>query len=180
MSSRSPLVLAFALVMLAAVGSAAAQPGPTPTPAPAAGSAAAPAAGDTGSAAAAPAPTEPTPTAAPTAPPVAQPPAAEPARNAGTASYHSPMRGACEDELAKDHDWFDNLKSRLSEHININVHKDAVRYATTNNRHVVMAYAAFWLLTVGFVLVMWRRQRALAAEIARLEQELSRAVGGGS
>ena len=46
------------------------------------------------------------------------------------------------------------------------------REITTNNRHVVAAYAAIWLLAVGFVLIMWRRQQAMKLEIARLEDQL--------
>ncbi len=50
---------------------------------------------------------------------------------------------------------------------------------TANNKHVVAAYATFWVLTVGFVLMMWRRQRALQADVARLELDLARALKEG-
>ena len=100
--------------------------------------------------------------AAPPAPPTA----------AGEASYHSPMRLQCEDELRKDKDWYADLKEQLY----AKVQKDASTYATTNNRHVLMAYAVFWLLTVGFVVLQWRRQQVLKGEVARLEQELQRAL----
>jgi CcmD family protein len=89
------------------------------------------------------------------------------------------MRTACEEELAKDADWFDNLKARLSEKLNRDVHEEAFTYAKANNKHVVAAYAAFWLLTVGFVIMMWRRQRALQAELTRLERDLAKAVKDG-
>jgi CcmD family protein len=103
-----------------------------------------------------------------------------PAAGAGKASYHSPMRTVCEDELAKDTDWFDNLKARLSDKLNRDVHTTAYNYAKANNRHVFAAYAVFWLLIAGFVVVMWRRQRALQAELTRLEAELARAVKDGA
>jgi CcmD family protein len=129
------------------------------------------------------------PTEAPTGRMAAEPPGsnpgpiepavAAPPAGAGTASYHSPMRTACEDELAQDPDWFANLKARLSEQINRNVHVDAARYASQNNKHVVAAYAVFWVLTAGFVLLMWRRQRGLQAELTRLERELGRALKEG-
>jgi CcmD family protein len=175
------LVAGLALASLG--GRASAQPGGQPPP-PSTGSAPAPAAPAPTAADSAPVPA---PTAAEPAAPAAAPVAAQPAppappAGAGRASYHSPMRTTCEDELAKDKDWFANLKSRLTEQINRNVHVDAARYATQNNKHVVAAYAVFWVLTAGFVLLMWRRQRALQDELGRLERELARAVkeGGGA
>ena len=80
------------------------------------------------------------------------PPKAEPGKPAPP-SQHSPMRQVCEDELIKDHDWWWNLVARLR----TSEHNQTAREITTNNRHVVAAYAAIWLLAVGFVLIMWRR-----------------------
>jgi hypothetical protein len=85
--------------------------------------------------------------------------------------YHSPMRQTCESELAKDHDWWFNLEGRLRTQI----HVQTSREVSTNNRHVVMAYAAIWLIAVGFVVLLWRKQQALRAEIDRLSKELSKA-----
>ena len=101
---------------------------------------------------------------------------ATPPPAAGAASYHSPLRLQCEEELRKDKDWYADLKEQCYGA----VQNDASRYATTNNRHVVMAYAAFWLLTVGFVVLQWRRQQQLKAEVVRLEQELARALKDGA
>ena len=80
------------------------------------------------------------------------------------------MRQVCEDELIKDHDWWWNLVARLR----TSEHNQTAREITTNNRHVVAAYAAIWLLAVGFVLIMWRRQQAMKLEIGRLEDQLRR------
>ncbi|HUQ08072.1 MAG TPA: hypothetical protein VM261_36505 [Kofleriaceae bacterium] len=85
--------------------------------------------------------------------------------------YESPQRQQCEDELAKDHAWWFNLEGRLRTQI----HVQASREVSTNNRHVVMAYAAIWLIAVGFVVLLWRKQQALRAEIERLSKELSKA-----
>ncbi len=90
----------------------------------------------------------------------------------GEPTYHSPMRQQCEGELKKDKDWYAILKEQCY----AAVQNDASLYATTNHRHVLMAYAAFWLLTVGFVVHLWRRQQALKGEVIRLEQELGRAL----
>jgi hypothetical protein len=83
--------------------------------------------------------------------------------------YDSPMRQQCEDELSKDHAWWFNLEGRLRTH----THEQTSKEITTNNRHVVMAYAAIWLIAVGFVVLMWRKQVALRGEIERLSKELS-------
>lgn len=85
--------------------------------------------------------------------------------------YESPMRQQCEDELDKDDAWWFDLESRLRTHI----HEQTSKEVTTNNRHVVMAYAAIWLIAVGFVVMLWRKQQALRAEIDRLSRELSKA-----
>jgi CcmD family protein len=47
---------------------------------------------------------------------------------------------------------------------------------TNNNRHVVLAYGALWVLTAGFLALMFLRQRTLNAEIERLEAEVKKAV----
>jgi CcmD family protein len=87
--------------------------------------------------------------------------------------YESPYRQGCEDELAKDRAWWFELEARLR----ARVHRQASQEITTNNRHVVYAYAAMWLLAVGFVVFLWRRQQALKAELERLSRELKRAEG---
>ena len=95
------------------------------------------------------------------------PPPVEPGKPAPP-SQHSAMRQVCEDELIKDHDWWWNLVARLR----TSDHNQTAREIVTNKRHVVAAYAAIWLLAVGFVLIMWRRQQAMKLEIARLEDQL--------
>lgn len=86
-------------------------------------------------------------------------------------SYESPARQQCEDELAKDAGWWFDLEARLR----AKIHRQAAKEITTNNRHVVLAYGALWLVAIGFVLVMWRRQQALKVEIERLSRELKKA-----
>jgi hypothetical protein len=99
------------------------------------------------------------------------PPPPEPDASKRPPPYESPMRQQCEDELAKDHEWWFNLEGRLRTQI----HVQASREVTTNNRHVVYAYAAIWLIAVAFVVLLWRKQQALRAEIDRLSKELSKA-----
>ncbi|MBZ0233173.1 MAG: hypothetical protein K8M05_12655 [Deltaproteobacteria bacterium] len=89
--------------------------------------------------------------------------------------YHSPMRQACEDELSKDPDWWFSLEGRLRTQI----HVQTSREVSTNNRHVVLAYGAIWIIAVAFIVLLWRKQVALRAEIERLSRDLTRAEGGG-
>lgn len=56
-------------------------------------------------------------------------------------------------------------------------HQDAYAHIQKNERHVIFAYAALWLIAGGFVLWMWRRQVALRTEIAALRRELEAAGG---
>ena len=53
-------------------------------------------------------------------------------------------------------------------------HNDDATLIATNKRHVVMAYAAMWLLAVGFLAFLWQRQRGLVARLGELEARLSR------
>ncbi len=42
---------------------------------------------------------------------------------------------------------------------------------------VVIAYSAIWLVLVGFVVMVWRRQREVQRELERLAHELARSGG---
>ncbi|MBK9069646.1 MAG: hypothetical protein IPL79_01355 [Myxococcales bacterium] len=52
-------------------------------------------------------------------------------------------------------------------------HNDDATLIAINKRHVVMAYAAMWLLAVGFLAFLWHRQRGLVARLGELEARLS-------
>lgn len=67
----------------------------------------------------------------------------------------------------------------------VNAHNDANANIQKNERHVIYAYAAMWIIAAGFVIFLWRRQQALQAEIAQLHRDLDAAAsdkpaGGGS
>jgi len=55
-------------------------------------------------------------------------------------------------------------------------HDEAARHIATNERHVIVAYAAMWLVAVAFVLFLSRRQIALRREIAMLRRDLDAAT----
>lgn len=43
---------------------------------------------------------------------------------------------------------------------------------------VVVAYAAIWLIVMGFLVSMWRKQTALRARLDGLERAIDRAAAG--
>ena len=58
----------------------------------------------------------------------------------------------------------------------IAAHKAAADQIAENERHVIYAYAAMWLLAAGFVVFLWWRQQALKTELAALRRELDAAT----
>jgi hypothetical protein len=56
-------------------------------------------------------------------------------------------------------------------------HTDANARVQQNERHVIYAYAAMWLIAALFVIFLWRRQETLKAEIAGLRRDLEAAAG---
>lgn len=97
----------------------------------------------------------------------AQPPVKEPPR-----AYQSPMRAQCEAELDKDRGWRAELKDALRPE----VHEAEAALIQKNEKHVVMAYAALWVLTVAFLVLLWFRQARLVREIAALEEKVAKAA----
>jgi hypothetical protein len=86
-------------------------------------------------------------------------------------TFTSPIRGQCEGDLRKDHTW----RAQLEEELRNKVHQDDADLMATNKKHVVMAYAALWIIVVLFVVFMWIRQTDLKKQIAGLESDLAAA-----
>jgi CcmD family protein len=172
-TARVALASALALAALArpAAGqpAAAADPAAAPAAAPtAAAPAAAPAPAAPAAAPARPAAADPTAQAAPTDADPTAPASNLPQR------YVSPMRGQCEDELRKDAGWHAELAEQLRREVRVADAKEILR----NRRHVVIAYGAIWLGAVGFLVVLYLRQRRFEAEIERLSRDLAQATDG--
>ena len=55
-------------------------------------------------------------------------------------------------------------------------HQRAAKAIAKNQRHVILAYAAMWILAVGFVTLLWLRQAKLRRQIESLRAELERAT----
>jgi hypothetical protein len=86
--------------------------------------------------------------------------------------YKSPMRVQCEAELEKDPAW----AAELRQSVRPEVHQEDSNILVKNKKHVVMAYAALWGLTVVFLVLLWMRQRRLLAEMDRLAKQIEKAA----
>ena len=58
----------------------------------------------------------------------------------------------------------------------IGTHEAHNAWVAKNQRHVIMAYAAMWIIAAGFVLLLWRRQQRLVGEISQLRKDLDAAT----
>ena len=85
--------------------------------------------------------------------------------------FHDQVR-ECEAELAKDKGWSAERKASLRPA----VHADEAVLIQKNKKHVVMAYAALWVLTVVFLVLLWLRQKRLVAELDALEKKVAKAA----
>jgi hypothetical protein len=54
--------------------------------------------------------------------------------------------------------------------------EQTTRQIALDQRQVILAYAAMWVVAAGFLAFMWRKQGALRAEIASLRRELEDAA----
>ena len=55
-------------------------------------------------------------------------------------------------------------------------HAQAADEIAMNERHVILAYAAMWVVAALFLIFLWRRQQALRAELLRLQKDLDAAI----
>jgi hypothetical protein len=139
--------VAFVLVMLAAV--AAAQPAASTAGSAAIGSA---------------------------APPAAAAPPSEPAPPAPAAKT---PREVCAEAMNSDPTFAQSILATLGKNVDqeiVKAHQDANFHVQKNERHVILAYAALWVIAAAFVMFLWRRQQALKAEIALLRKDLEAAA----
>src|SRR5688572_23905333 len=140
----------LSLVLLATI--AFAQSGSAPAPAPA------------GSGTAAPAPETP-------------PPAPAPAPAAA-----ADLRKLCVDAMNADPTFAPKIveiadKAAAEKRLQLDLaqHEKAATAISKNQKHVILAYAAMWLVAAAFVMFLWRRQQALKNEIAQLKIDLDAA-----
>jgi hypothetical protein len=157
------IVLLSVLVMLASAGAAAAQ---APAPAPGAAdpkSAPTPAPGAA----------DPTPTPTPAPTPAPAPTAAE-------------LRKTCAAAMNADKSFADAIVALADEKAaqvrlaaDLAQHEKAAEAISKNERHVIIAYAAMWVVAAAFLIFLWRRQQGLRLEISRLQRDLEAATKDG-
>lgn len=58
-------------------------------------------------------------------------------------------------------------------------HEKAAEAIAKNERHVIIAYAAMWVMAAAFLIFLWRRQQGLRLEISRLQRDLEAATKDG-
>jgi|SRR5678815_4326908 hypothetical protein len=98
----------------------------------------------------------------------------EDARKACSAAMNADPKFAA--EIVKTADERAQLKRDAD---TVAAHLDANHHVQRNERHVIYAYAAMWIVAAAFVIFLWRRQRALEVEIVHLRRELDAAEAGG-
>ena len=111
-------------------------------------------------------------------------PAAEPApAPAPPASAAGDARKACTDAMNADPQFAaavikiaDEKAAKQRDDDLIAAHTAADMHVQKNERHVVYAYAAMWIVAAAFVIFLWRRQEVLKGEIANLRRDLEAAA----
>jgi hypothetical protein len=95
----------------------------------------------------------------------------------------SPEGQACVDAVTALEDFRSSMTSAANEKAAQELaatvllqHENAAKAIAKDRKHVVMAYAALWILTAGFLLFLWRRQQGLKTEIANLKRDLEAAT----
>ncbi len=98
------------------------------------------------------------------------------AQPAPDATKRSPaeLRQICADAMNADPTFSEAIVKTINEDTYLQ-HAKAAKAVAKNEKHVILAYAAMWLLSVGFVLFLWRRQQGLRVEIGQLRRDLEAA-----
>ena len=84
-------------------------------------------------------------------------------------------RKACTDAMNAD-PMFANSIIKIANEQTAAAHMKAAENVAKNERHVILAYAAMWVVAAGFVIFLWRRQQGLKLEIETLRRDLAAAT----
>lgn len=94
----------------------------------------------------------------------------------------SAARKACTDAMNADKKFAEQIvavadenAAHRREEATVQAHQEAQDHIIKNEKHVVYAYAAMWIVAALFVLFLWRRQLRLSAEIVQLRRDLAAA-----
>jgi len=91
----------------------------------------------------------------------------------------SEARQACAKAMNEDPKFAQEIVATADKGIDqrtIDAHTAAAAQVAENERHVIYAYAAMWVLAALFVGFLWYRQQMLKAELAALRRELDAAA----
>jgi hypothetical protein len=84
-------------------------------------------------------------------------------------------RQACTDAMNADPEFAKSIIATVDKQIDkktIDAHVAASAQIQENERHVIYAYAAMFVVAALFLAFLWMRQQALKAEIAQLRKDL--------
>ena len=70
----------------------------------------------------------------------------------------------------------DENEQKHRDELTLQAHEDAAAHIDKNERHVVYAYSAMWIVAALFVIFLWLRQQKLTAEIIQLRADLAAAI----
>ena len=88
------------------------------------------------------------------------------------------LKQTCMAAINSDQQWTDELASTIEKRVRFKVHNEEAELIALNKKHVVLAYAVLWLISMGFLFSQWRRQQALKRQIAHLKSDLESAIKG--
>jgi hypothetical protein len=101
---------------------------------------------------------------------------AMPSERPGHPTYNaSDARKACTDAMNADPVFAQDIIATVDKQIDaktIQAHEDASHHIQKNEKHVIYAYAAMWIVAALLVAFLWMRQQALKSEIAQLRKDL--------
>jgi hypothetical protein len=101
------------------------------------------------------------------------------AQTPGPPAPPSEAAKACADAMNADPNFAKSIVATVDKQIDqrtIDAHNMAAAQIAENERHVIYAYAAMWILAALFVGFLWYRQQMLKAELAALRRELDAAT----
>jgi hypothetical protein len=104
---------------------------------------------------------------------------AEEARVPDDMAANSAARKACTDAMNADPDFAQAIIATVDKQADqkiIDAEVFAARRIQRNEKHVVYAYAAMWLVAALFVAFLWMRLVSLKSEIAQLRRDLDEAA----
>jgi hypothetical protein len=93
------------------------------------------------------------------------------------------LRQICSDAMNADPTFAKAIAATVDKQIDaetVKAHEDAFVHVQKNERHVIYAYAALWVIAAAFVIFLWLRQRALQTEILQLRRDLEAAAKEGT